>query len=80
MMLKEIEELKTKFRVGDVVIVPKEIAELTHEEHGSQIAEVVGLYRRFFNVKYELGFQQSIQWKDAESVARVTVKGLERAV
>lgn len=65
----DIEKLRNKFKVGDVIIIPKELAELTHEEYGSQIAEVVGLYRNFFNVKYlDLPFEQSIQYKDGNKI------------
>lgn len=65
-----------KIRIGDIVIIPAELAELTHEEKGTQIAEVVGLYNHFFNVKYEIGFQQSILWKDVNKVKLL----LDRAV
>ena len=50
-----------KINIGDIVIISSELAGLTHEEKGKQIAEVVGIYPHFFNVKYEIGFQQSIQ-------------------
>ena len=72
MTRKDIELFKNKFKVGDIVVVPKELAELTHEEKGSQIAEVVGLYRNFFNVKYlDLPYQQSIQYKDGGHVRKL---------
>lgn len=71
----DIEIFKNKFKVGDMVIIPGRLAELTHfEEKGIQIAEVVGLYRNFFNVKYlDLPFQQSIQYKDGGHVKKVTM-------
>ena len=70
----DIELFKNKFKVGDIVIVPSTLAELTHEEKGSQLAEVVGLYRNFFNVKYQnLPFEQSIQYKDGGHVNKLTV-------
>lgn len=64
-----------KFQVGDVVVIPKELAMLTHEEKSSQIAEVVGLYKRFFNIKYlDLPYEQSIQYKDADKVHKLLEK------
>ncbi len=68
MTIRDIEMFRTKFNVGDIVIVDNELAELTHEQKGSQIAEVVGKYRRFFNVKYDQGFQQSILYQDGGKV------------
>lgn len=72
---KDVEKFMYKFQLGDIVVIPKELAELTHEEKGSQIAEVVGFYRRFFNVKYlDLPFEQSIQYKDAGFVNKLLDK------
>lgn len=69
MTKRDIEKFKNKFNVGDIVSIPDELAYLTHEEHGDQIAEVTGLYRNFFNVKYfDLPFEQSIQYKDGSKV------------
>ena len=66
------ERFKKKFKVGDIVIVPKELAELTHEKKGSQLAEVVELSRHIFDVKYlEAGFRQSIQYKDAGKINKI---------
>ena len=68
----DIKTFMNKFKVGDIVVIPKELAELTHEEKGTQIAEVVGLYRNFFNIKYpDLPFQQSIQYKDGGKVNKL---------
>ena len=62
----DIEAFEKKFKVGDIVKVPAAIAGLTHEKYIPQIAEVVGLYPHFFNVKYEEGgWVQSIQYRDA---------------
>lgn len=69
MTQKDIELFKNKFKVGDIVSIPDELASLTHEIHGDQIAEVVGLYRHFFNVKYlDLPYEQSIQYKDGNKI------------
>ena len=73
MTKKDIEKFKNKFVVGDIVVVPKELAHLTHVEDKEQLAEVVG----FFNVKYldeSLGYEQSIQYKDAGSVRKLVNK------
>ena len=66
----EIEKLKNKFKLGDTVTVPASLASLTHAAVTPQTAEVVGLYPRFFNVKYAEGWEQSILYKDAGIVAR----------
>ena len=74
---KDIERFKTKFKVGDIVVIPKELAHLTHVEDKEQLAEVVGFYRHFFNIKYldeRLTYQQSIQYKDAGKVKKLVDK------
>lgn len=77
MTKRDIEKFKNKFNVGDIVSIPDELAYLTHEEHGDQIAEVTGLYRNFFNVKYfDLPFEQSIQYKDGGHISKVTIGGI----
>lgn len=68
MTIKDIEKMENKFKVGDLVKVPEEIAHLTHDSKDSQFAKVVGLYNQFFNVEYSEGYQQSIQYKDADKV------------
>lgn len=70
MTYNDVNQFKNKFEVGDIVLIPASLAELTHfSEPGSQIAEVVGLYRHVFNVKYpNLPYEQSIQYKDAGKV------------
>jgi hypothetical protein len=69
MTLKDIELFKNKFNVGDIISIPEELVRLTHEAHKDQVAEVVGKYRHFFNVKYlDLPYEQSIQYKDANKV------------
>lgn len=69
MTLKDIELFKNKFNVGDIISIPEELARLTHEAHKDQLAEVVGKYRHFFNVKYlDMPYEQSIQYKDANKV------------
>lgn len=73
MLISDLKKLKDKFKVGDVVIVPKELAELTHEERGSQIAEVSGIYPHLFNVKYGIGFEQSIKYVDANKVVKIMI-------
>lgn len=77
MTKKDIEKFKNKFVVGDIVVIPKELAHLTHVEDKEQLAEVVGFYRNFFNVKYldeSLRYEQSIQYKDAGSVRKLVNK------
>lgn len=69
MTLKDIELFKNKFNVGDIISIPEELARLTHEGYKDQLAEVVGKYRHFFNVKYlDLPYEQSIQYKDTNKV------------
>ena len=68
-----------KIRINDVVVVPKELTGLTHDKKESMIAEVVGIYRNFFNVRYEDStWQQSIMWKDVDKVRNLTTLFAER--
>lgn len=77
MTMKDIERFKNKFKVGDMVVIPGDLVHLTHESYESQIAEVVGLYRNFFNVKYlDLPYEQSIQYKDGGHINKVTIGGI----
>lgn len=71
MTIKDIERFKRKFNVGDIVIIPEEIRALANRRKGTQVAEVVSLSRNFFNVKYDKGYQQSIQYKDAGKVNKI---------
>lgn len=66
----DMEAFRKKFKIGDKVKVPGVIAGLTHSEYRAQPAEVVGLYKRFFNVRYTEGFEQSIPYQDAGMVVR----------
>lgn len=69
MTKNDINKLKDRFEIGETVSIPEELARLTHEAHKDQLAEVVGKYRHFFNVKYlDLPYEQSIQYKDANKV------------
>lgn len=54
MEMKDVEMMKTKFEIGDVVVIPMELAGLTHERKEAMVAEVVGKYRHFFNIKYKI--------------------------
>ena len=75
MTYKDVEMFKKKFRLGDFVMIPKELVMLTHESRKPQLAEVVGFYRNFFNVKYiDLPYEQSIQYKDAGFVHKLLDK------
>ena len=65
-----MDEFMRKFKIGDIVRVPASIAGLTHDKAIPQIAEVVGLYPHFFNVKYDEGWEQSIRYADAGLVGR----------
>lgn len=71
MAIKDIERFKRKFNIGDIVIIPEEIGTLANGRKGTQVAEVVSLSRNFFNVKYDKGYQQSIQYKDAGKVNKI---------
>lgn len=51
---KDLEMMKTKFEVGDIVVVPVSLAGLTHDKKVPMVAEVVGKYRHFFNIKYKI--------------------------
>jgi len=62
-----------KLRIGDMVVVAADLAYLTHDSRKSQIAEVVGIYPHFFNVKYEEGYQQSIQYKDISQISKLSI-------
>ena len=71
MTILDIYKLKSKFRVGDMVVVPGNITHLTHESTEPQIAEVTGLFPNFFDIQYKEGFKQSIQYVDANKIAKV---------
>lgn len=71
MAIKDIERFKRKFNIRDIVIIPEEIGTLANGRKGTQVAEVVSLSRNFFNVKYDKGYQQSIQYKDAGKVNKI---------
>lgn len=47
-------------RIGDIVKVPAKICGLQEDT----FAEVVGVYRNFFNVRYDLGWEQSFRYDD----------------
>lgn len=65
--------MKRNIEVGDIVIVPKEISSLTHDKKESMLAEVVGIYRNFFNVRYENStWEQSIKWCDQNKLKNMT--------
>lgn len=72
MTMYDVLMFKKKFNVGDMVVVPKEIARLIRDEESSRLAEVVGKYKHFLNVRYiDTDYQQSIQYKDVGKVQRV---------
>lgn len=60
---------KKMVSIGNIVVVPKELTGLTHDKKESMLAEVVGIYRNFFNVKYENSrWEQSVKWSDIDKV------------
>lgn len=66
MMKRDLIKFKEKFEIGDIVVVPKEFITWRDAGHREEkLGEVVGLYRDIFNVKYDEGFVQSFQYKDA---------------
>lgn len=54
----------TNITIGDILKVPKSISGCNDDV----FAEVVGVYRNFFNVKYEWGFRQSIKYTDVNKM------------
>ena len=51
----EFEKIKNKFKVGDVVMMPKEITHLIFEGNQARIAQVIEMYPHIFIVEYENG-------------------------
>ena len=72
--------MKTNIKIGDIVIVPKELSGLTHDKKESMLAEVVGIYRNFFNVRYENStWEQSIKWCDVNKLRNLSALLVETA-
>ena len=73
--LKKQLKYKSKFKEGDLVIVPAEIAELRHcDAKGSQIGEVITLSKHVFVVQYESGIRQGIQYSDVGKIKKLVDK------
>lgn len=72
---KDYEKLKEKIEVGDIIRVSKPIYRLTHERHGSRLAQVIGKYPDVFVVKhFDGGFNQAIQYIDVNSMELISRK------
>lgn len=52
--------MEKEIKVGDLLKVPAVLSGCEED----QFVEVVGLYRNFFNVRYNWGFQQSFRYDD----------------
>ncbi len=67
----EFEGLKHKFKVGDIVVMPKEITHLIFEGNQARIAQVIEMYPHIFIVEYENGFKQGINYVDATKINKI---------
>ena len=67
----EFEMIKNKFKVGDVVMMPKEITHLIFDGYQSRIAEIIEMYPHIFIVEYENGFKQGINYVDATKINKL---------
>lgn len=67
----EFEKIKHKFKVGDVVMMPKEITHLIFEGNQARIAQVIEMYPHIFIVEYENGFKQGINYVDAPKINKL---------
>lgn len=71
MTVMDIERNREKFSVGDRVIIPESMVAVFGNERSDRAAEVVGVYKHVFNVRYSSGYQQSISYIDAGSVRKL---------
>ena len=72
MTKKDIEKLRSRFEIGDVVVIPKEY--LVYENFDGRedkLAVVTAIYRNVFNVRFDEGFERSIQIKDAKHINKL---------
>lgn len=67
----EFEKIKNKFKVGDIVVIPKEITHLIFEGYQPRIAQVIEMYPHIFIVEYENGFKQGINYVDATKINKL---------
>lgn len=68
----DLMKFRQKFEIGDIVVVPKEFMGWKDAWHREEkLGEVVGLYRNVFNVRYDEGFIQSFQYKDASFIHKL---------
>ena len=72
MTMRDLEELRSKFKVGDLVVIPKEFLPYDNYEGAKdKIGEVVAIYRNFFNVKLDTGYERSILIRDANFINKL---------
>ena len=66
MTMRDLNKLRSKFKVGNLVVIPKEFLPYgNYEGAKDKIGEVVAIYRNFFNVRFDQGYERSILIKDA---------------
>ena len=69
---RDLKELRNKFKVGDLVVIPKEFMPYdNYEGTTDKIGEVVAIYRNFFNVRFDESYERSILIRDANFINKL---------